>query len=75
MCPFLANFPGNPKAAHFLGQPIDYVIFEEDKVVFLEVKSGQATLSQRQKQIKDLILAGKVTWEEYRIDGTVPPKT
>ncbi len=71
MAPFLANFPYNPKQAHFLGMPIDYVIFTDDEVVFLEVKSGQSYLSKRQQQIKEAILAGKVKWAEYRIDGII----
>jgi predicted Holliday junction resolvase-like endonuclease len=72
MAPFLANFPYDPKQAHFLGMPVDYVVFTDDEVVFLEVKSGQAVLSKRQQQIKDLILKGKVSWKEYRISGKVP---
>jgi len=51
--------------------PIDYVIFTDDEVVFLEVKSGQSYLSKRQQQIKDAVLAGKVIWAEYRIDGVI----
>lgn len=51
--------------------PIDYVIFTDDEVVFLEVKSGQSYLSKRQQQIKDAVLAGKVVWAEYRIDGVI----
>jgi len=71
MSPFLANFPYNPKQAHFIGMPIDYVIFADEGVVFLEVKSGQSTLSKRQQQIKEHVLKGKVIWAEYRIDGII----
>lgn len=69
MAPFLSEFPYNPKQAHFLGMPIDYIIFADDKVVFLEVKSGNAQLSQRQRAIKSLVEAGKVVWEELRVKG------
>ena len=51
--------------------PIDFIIFEEEQVVFLEVKSGNAFLTQRQKQIKELIQQKKVRWEEYRVNGKV----
>lgn len=69
MAPFLANFPYDPKKAHFIGQPIDYIIFEDDKIVILEVKSGQSGLSSRQKLIKEQVQKKKIEWEEYRIDG------
>jgi len=52
LAPFLKDFKYDPKRTHFLGNPIDYVIFEEDKVVFLEIKSGEAKLSQSQKKNK-----------------------
>ena len=66
MAPFLEGFKHNPKDSHFLGQPIDYVIFEEDKIVFLEVKYGYSRLSERQEKIKKLVEQGKVAWEELR---------
>ena len=69
LAPFLTNFKYDPKRAHFLGMPIDYVIFQDDKVVFLEVKSGQAQLNPTQKSIKDLIQKKQVEWDEMRIDG------
>lgn len=69
LAPFLVDFPYNPKQAHFLGMPIDYIVFADDKVVFLEVKSGNAQLSSRQRQIKALVEQGKVEWAEFRIKG------
>ena len=66
MAPFLKGFKHNPKDSHFLGQPIDYVIFEDDKIVFLEVKYGYSRLSERQEKIKKLVEDGKVVWEELR---------
>ena len=70
LAPFVAGFNYDTKQAHFLGQPIDYICFEKDKIVFLEVKSGKAQLSSRQKEIKQLIQDKKVEWAEMRIDGT-----
>jgi predicted Holliday junction resolvase-like endonuclease len=69
LAPFLKEFKYNPKRTHFIGMPIDFIVFEEDKVVFLEIKSGKAQLSQTQKAIKALVQAGKVEWDEMRIDG------
>lgn len=68
LAPFLKDFKYDPKKTHFLGNPIDYVIFEEDKVVFLEIKSGEAKLSQSQKRIKEMVKNGSVEWDEMRIN-------
>lgn len=70
LAPFIKGFGYDPKKAHFLGNPIDYVIFDDNKVVFMEVKSGKARLTKGQKDIKDMIDAGKVAFETMRIDGS-----
>jgi len=67
LAPFLSNFPYDPKKVQFLGNPIDYIYFGEDEVVIIEVKSGNARLSKKQRQIKKLILEGEVKWKEIRI--------
>lgn len=69
MAPFLADYPLPPKTARFLGDPIDLVHFDEDKVTFVEVKSGKSQLNKRQRQIRDLIKEGKVEFTIYRIEG------
>jgi len=68
LAPFLKDFKYNPKKAHFLGNPIDYIIFEENKIVFLEIKSGESKLSEGQRNIKKLIQDGKVEFDQMRID-------
>jgi predicted Holliday junction resolvase-like endonuclease len=69
LAPFLAGFNHDPKKSHFLGMPVDFIIFEDENIVFLEVKSGSAQLSQTQKKIKQLVLDKKITWEEFRVSG------
>lgn len=71
LAPFLKDFKYDPKQAHFMGMPVDYVIFTDDEVVFLEVKSGKAQLSPSQRKIKALIKSGKVRWDEMRINDGV----
>lgn len=68
--PFLDGCPYNPKDLHFLGNPIDYVVFDLDQgeITFLEVKTGNSKQSKRQKLIKNIIKAGKVYFAEMRID-------
>jgi predicted Holliday junction resolvase-like endonuclease len=51
--------------------PVDYIIFENDKIVFLEVKTGRSSLSRTQRDIKKLITEGKVVWEEIRLTPEV----
>lgn len=70
LVPFLSNFKHDPKRAHFIGQPIDYVVFEDDAITFVEVKSGGAQLTSTQKLIKKLVQDGKVRWEEIRVNGS-----
>ena len=67
IAPFLDKFSHDPKQAQFLGNPIDYVVFEEDRVVFVEIKSGNSRLSKKQRLIKSNIEEGKVEFEEIRI--------
>jgi predicted Holliday junction resolvase-like endonuclease len=65
--PFVKDFPFDPENFRFLGNPIDGIVFEDDKIVFAEFKSGSAQLSSKQKLIKDLVERKKVEWFEFRI--------
>jgi len=69
MAPFLHGFPYSPGDALFLGRPIDFVVFNETGVHFVEVKSGKAQLTQSQRQVRDHITSGAVTFEIYRVEG------
>jgi predicted Holliday junction resolvase-like endonuclease len=70
--PLLQNIPYNPQNLRHLGMPIDFVYFDYDGadpgIIFIEVKSGKAKESSRQKLIKKLITEGKVYYEELRIN-------
>lgn len=66
--PFLKNYPYNPENFRFLGTPIDGIQFENDKIVFIEFKTGQSKLSPKQENIKQLILKKRVIFEEHRLD-------
>lgn len=68
LAPFLEDFTYDPSNATFLGQPIDYIVFEDEEIVFVEIKSGNAKLSPKQKHIKELIENNCVSWKEIRID-------
>ena len=70
IAPFLAGCPYDPKVMSFLGQPVDFLVFDYDsgEIVFLEVKSGNSKESSRQKLIKNIIKSGKVYYEKMRIN-------
>lgn len=70
LVPFLANCKYDPKSMHFLGQPIDYIVFDFDEgaITFVEVKSGNSKPNKRQKIIKNIIKTGRVFFEEIRIN-------
>ena len=64
--PFTKNFPGDKNKFVFLGCPIDGIIFDEDKIRFIEIKTGNSMLSPKQKFIKKQIEDGKVEFREVR---------
>ncbi len=74
IAPFLPKFPCNPGDVRFIGKPVDFIAFPgsaEGKtvtdVLFIEVKSGDSHLSNREKEIKNAIKAGRVHYVEYRL--------
>src|SRR6059036_3734586 len=73
LVPYLPEFGFNPKDARFLGSPVDLVVFDGladgavKRVVFLEVKTGGAPLTTRERQVRDVIEAREVAWAELRL--------
>ncbi|PYO68171.1 MAG: hypothetical protein DMD69_07550 [Gemmatimonadetes bacterium] len=72
LVPYLPDFHFNPKDARFLGTPVDLVVFDGldegqlRRVVFVEVKTGGAALSARERQVRETIEARQVEWTELR---------
>ena len=67
LAPFLDDFKHTPEGLVPVFKPIDYIHFGEDKITFIEVKSGNSRLTKKQKSIKMLIEEKKVEFEEYRV--------
>jgi len=73
LVPYLPEFGFNPKDARFLGSPVDLVVFDGlsagdvQRVVFLEVKTGGALLTEREMQVRAVIEARQVAWVELRL--------
>jgi predicted Holliday junction resolvase-like endonuclease len=79
LAPIFKVFGFNPSDARFIGDPVDYVIFDgytevrerrEDKpiaVVLADVKTGQASLTYEQRRIKQGIEKGLVKFKIIRM--------
>jgi len=75
LVPYMPKFTFNPKDVRFVGSPIDLIIFdgmnEENiqNIVFVEVKTGaSASLTKRERQIRNAVESHRVKWIELRID-------
>ena len=73
LLPFLPAFPFNPKDARFLGSPVDLIVFDGladgnvRQIVLVEVKTGRAGLTRREKLVRDAVREGRVEWRELRL--------
>lgn len=74
---FMSQF--NPRDARFLGTPLDFVVFDGldeggdvRRVVFVEVKTGKASVTSRERHVRDAIEAGRVEFKLMRLpaEGT-----
>lgn len=81
MAPMLPGFDYVPADSKFLGDPIDYVIFngltnardgdgsfDDLEVVLIDVKYGKSQLNSAQRAIAQAVEAGRVRFEVVRID-------
>ena len=75
LVPYLPGFRFNPKDVRFLGSPVDFVVFDGlsdgqvRRVVFVEVKTGAAELSTRERRVRDAVERGRVEWAVIRPDA------
>lgn len=79
--PILPEFQYLPSDAKFLGDPVDYVVFDgytdfrdgdgtadDIEVILLDIKSGSARLSKGQQAIAQAVGEGRIRFETLRID-------
>lgn len=66
--PFSEKFPFSPSSFKFLGQPIDGIVFDDEKLVFIEFKTNKSKLNESQRKIKKLVDEKKVEWLEFRVE-------
>ena len=73
MAPLLPEFPFSPADARFIGNPIDFIVFDgytnakDEKgdaisVVLVEVKKGKGKLTREETLIKKAVEEGRVSW-------------
>ena len=73
MAPLLPEFPFSSADARFIGNPIDFVVFDgytqvkDEKgdsinVVLVEVKKGKGRLTREETLIKKAVEEGRVSW-------------
>lgn len=82
--PFFAGFGYDPHDARFIGDPVDYIVFDgytkvkegkEDvpiKIVLVEVKTGKAGLTYEQRRILEGVKRGLVDFKIVEIEQLQP---
>lgn len=81
LAPIMPEFQYLPSDGKFLGDPVDYVVFdgytdfrdgegdaEDIEVVLIDIKSGGARLTKGQQAIARAVQEGRVRFETIRID-------
>ena len=70
---FFPGFPADPTEIRFVGKPVDFVAFPGmstgtiNEVLFVEVKTGNAVLSNIERSLRDAVEKKNVRYTEYRI--------
>jgi len=86
MAPLLPEFPYSPADARFIGNPIDFVVFDgytkvkDEKgdiisVVLVEVKKGRGKLTREESLIKKAVEDGRVLWQTIVLKDDIPEDT
>ncbi|MCD6237592.1 MAG: endonuclease [Thermoplasmata archaeon] len=65
--PFMKSYPFSPENFRFIGSPIDGIQFENDRIIFVEIKTNRSKLSTIQQRIKKLVKDKKIEWFEFYV--------
>jgi len=74
MAPLLPEFPYSPADARFIGNPVDFIVFDgytkvkdeggdSIRIVLVEMKKGKGKLSREESMIKRAVEEGRVSWQ------------
>jgi predicted Holliday junction resolvase-like endonuclease len=72
LIPYLPDFAYNPRDVRFLGSPIDLIVFDGldegdlGDIVFIEVKTGDSDLNNRERRVREAVQGKRVRWLELR---------
>ena len=61
----MKQYPYNPDNFRFLGDPIDGIQFEEDKILLVRFKKANTPRTPEQEHIKNIIENGNISWFEW----------
>jgi len=74
LTPCMQTFPFEHNDCRSLFDPIDYLIFNGlsdqhsvDKIIFMDIKTGQARLSKSQREIRTAVEQRHVSWDTYKM--------
>lgn len=79
VAPYLPGFGYNPRDVRFVGDPVDFVVFDGlsegnvRNVVFVEVKTGDGELNGNERRVKAAIVERRVEWSLFRMSDGQPP--
>jgi predicted Holliday junction resolvase-like endonuclease len=62
----LANYPFAYENFRFIGDPVDGIQFDDDRILFVEFKTDQSNPTKN--KIKELVDAGKIEWFEFKVE-------
>lgn len=74
LAPHMVGFPYSPKDCHWVGCPIDYLVFDGldagdlKRIVLLEVKTGKSQPNAREKQVRAAVEEARVQYDIFRLD-------
>lgn len=70
--PWMEAWPFDPEGFRSLGDPIDGVQFTDEAVYLVEIKAADGRLSSDQRELRDMVEAGKVGWLTFRVGDERP---
>ena len=62
---FMKQYPYDPENFRYIGDPVDGIQFEEDKILFVWFKTRKTIRTPEQDHIKNLLENGNVSWFEW----------
>lgn len=70
--PWMEDWPFDPEDFRGLGDPIDGVQFADEGVYLVEIKTGEAGLSKRQRELRETVREGRVGWLTFHVGDERP---